>query len=114
MRQIEKLEAIAIGKATVHYQPAERRLGRPRYILEVFAKERGWRLSITTKSDLIQRDIALLSEIARANVLDVNITITTLRTNLARLLEPRAPRPDLGLETVKKLADAGIVVGVLP
>jgi len=114
LRKIDKREAIAIGTATDPYQPAERRFLRTHSILEVFAKERGWRLSITTKSDLIQRDIALLSEIARANVLDVNITITTLRTNLARLLEPRAPRPDLRLETVKKLADAGIVVGVFP
>ena len=114
LRKIDKREAIAIGTATDPYQPAERRFLRTRSILEVFAKERGWRLSITTKSDLIQRDIALLSEIACANVLDINITITTLRTNLARLLEPRAPRPDLRLETVKKLADAGIVVGVFP
>jgi DNA repair photolyase len=114
LSKIDKREAIAIGTATDPYQPAERRFLRTRSILEVFAKEHGWRLSITTKSDLIQRDLALLSEIGRANVLDINITITTLRTNLARLLEPRAPRPDLRLDTVKKLADAGIVVGVFP
>src|SRR5579864_2366050 len=104
LRKIDRREAIAIGTATDPYQPAERRFLRTRSILEVFAKECGWRLSITTKSDLIQRDLALLSEIARANVLDINITITTLRTHLARLLEPRAPRPDLRLDTVKKLA----------
>lgn len=83
-------------------------------MLEVFARERGWHLSITTKSDLIERDVALLAEIARANVLDVNITITTLNTELARMLEPRAPRPDLRLATVKKLAEAGICAGVFP
>src|SRR5205085_3793046 len=43
-----------------------------------------------------------------------NITITTLNTELARMLEPRAPRPDLRLATVEKLARAGIVVGVFP
>jgi len=112
--RIAKRDAIAIGTATDPYQPAERRFLRTRSILEVFARERGWHLSITTKSDLIQRDIPLLVEIARANVLDVNITITTLRTNLARLLEPRAPRPDLRLETVSRLTAAGIVVGVFP
>ena len=114
LRKIDKREAIAIGTATDPYQPAERRFGRTRSILEVFAKERGWRVSITTKSDLIQRDVALLAEIGRANVLDVNITITTLKADLARLLEPRAPRPDLRLATVTTLAENGICVGVFP
>jgi DNA repair photolyase len=67
-----------------------------------------------TKSDLIVRDLDLLQEIARANVLGVHITVTTLDTELARLLEPRAPRPDLRLNAVRKLADAGIMVGVNP
>jgi len=112
--KIDKREGIAIGTATDPYQPAERRFGRTRSILEVFTRERGWHVSITTKSDLIQRDVALLVEIARANVLDVNITITTLKADLARMLEPRAPRPDLRLATVRKLAAAGICVGVFP
>ena len=114
LRKAKKREAIAIGTAPDPYQPAERRFGRTRSILEVFVQERGWRLSITTKSDLIQRDIDLLTEIARANVLNINITITTLKTDLARMLEPRAPRPDLRLATVRKLTDAGICVGVFP
>jgi DNA repair photolyase len=114
LAKIDKREAIAIGTATDPYQPAERRFLRTRSILEVFAAQRGWRLSITTKSDLIQRDIDLLATIGRANVLDVNITITTLNTELARMLEPRAPRPDLRLVTVTRLAEAGIVVGVFP
>jgi DNA repair photolyase len=112
--KIDKREAIAIGTATDPYQPAERRFGRTRSILEVFAQQRGWRVSITTKSDLIQRDVALLQEIGRANVLDVNVTITTLNRKLASMLEPRAPRPDLRLATVTKLAEAGIWVGVFP
>src|SRR5689334_10695353 len=114
LRKVDKREAIAIGTATDPYQPAERRFGRTRSILEVFAQDRGWRVSITTKSDLIQRDVALLAEIARANVLDVNVTITTLKADLARVLEPRAPRPDLRLATVTTLAEAGICVGVFP
>src|SRR5437868_6136408 len=114
LKKIPKREAIAIGTATDPYQPAERRYGRTRAILEVFAAERGRRLSITTKSDLVTRDIDLLREIARANVLDINITITTLDTELARMLEPRAPRPDLRLAAVRKLTDAGICAGVFP
>ena len=81
-------------------------------ILEVFVRERGRRLGITTKSDLIVRDLDLLREIARGNVLDVNFTITTLDERLARLLEPRAPRPALRLAALRKLSGAGIAVGV--
>ena len=105
-----KRDDIAIGTATDPYQPAERRFGRTRAILEVFARERGWHLGITTKSDLIVRDIDLLKEIARRNVLGVNITITTLDEKLARLLEPRAPRSELRLEAVRRLRAAGICV----
>lgn len=60
------------------------------------------------------RDLDLLREVARANVLSVNITITTLDEALARLLEPRAPRPDLRLATVQRLAEGGIRTGVFP
>jgi DNA repair photolyase len=114
LRRIDRKDAIAIGTATDPYQPAERRFGRTRAILEVFARQRGWHVGMITKSDLIVRDIDLLQEIARANVLTVHITITTLDTELARLLEPRAPRPDLRLNAVRELAEAGIMVGVNP
>jgi DNA repair photolyase len=114
LKKIPKRESIAIGTATDPYQPAERRYERTRTILEVFATEKGRRLSITTKSDLVTRDIDLHREIARANVLDINMTVTTLDTDLARLLEPRAPRPDLRLEAVRKLSEAGICAGVFP
>lgn len=105
---------IAIGTATDPYQPAERRFQRTRAALEVFAGYSGLSLSITTKSDLVSRDIPLLVEIAARNSISVNMTITTLDTSLARLLEPRAPRPDLRLQTVRALAGAGIPVGVFP
>jgi DNA repair photolyase len=114
LRITAREESIAIGTATDPYQPAERRFERTRAILEVFAAQRGRRLSITTKSDLILRDIELLREIRRGNVLSINITVTTLDANLARLVEPRAPRPDLRLATVHQLARAGIAVGVFP
>lgn len=104
--------AIAIGTSTDPYQPAERRYGTTRSILEQFSRRRGFRLSITTKSDLIARDIDLLREIRRGNVLDVNITVTTTDDGLARKLEPKAPRPGLRLGAVRELADAGVSVGV--
>jgi DNA repair photolyase len=114
LRKLDPAEAIAIGTATDPYQPAERRFRRTRSILEVFAAEHGRRLSITTKSDLVTRDLDLLLRIAESNVLSINITITTLDRELARMLEPRAPRPDLRLRAVRILAGAGLRVGVFP
>lgn len=114
LARTDRKEHIALGTATDPYQPAERRFRRTRAILEVFARERGRFLGITTKSDLVLRDVDLLCEIARANVLGVNLTITTLDEKLARLLEPRAPRPALRLETVRRLSAAGICVSVFP
>lgn len=112
LRRIPREEHIAIGTATDPYQPAERRFGLTRRMLEVFTEERGLRLSITTKSDLVARDAALLRQVARRNVVYIHMTVTTLDARLARLLEPRAPRPDLRLAAVRTLADAGIQVGV--
>ncbi len=114
LRKLDRADHIAIGTATDPYQPAERRFRRTRAILEVFAGEKGRRLSITSKSDLVVRDLDLLGEIARRNVLSINITVTTLNRRLARLMEPRAPRPDLRLAAVHALAEAGIAVGVFP
>ena len=114
LTRIDRQDGIAIGTATDPYQPAERRFRRTRAILEVFARERGRRLGLITKSDLVLRDIDLLQEVARRNVFHVVITITTLSEKLARLLEPRAPRPDLRLKAVEGLAQAGLMVGVNP
>src|SRR5215472_13617866 len=71
-------EAIALGTATDPYQPAERRYGVTRGILEEFARHRGFELGIVTKSDLIVRDLELLQRVAQSNKLSVHVTITTL------------------------------------
>jgi DNA repair photolyase len=104
--------AIALGTSTDPYQPAERTFERTKQVLEVFAEGTGHSLSVTTKSDLITRDIDVLQRIARRNRLSVNVTVTTMDAALARKLEPRAPRPDLRLQAVRTLAGAGICVGV--
>ncbi len=114
LKKIDGSKGISIGTATDPYQPAERRFERTRSILEVFAQHSGVNLSITTKSDLVKRDIDLLQAIGRRNRVSVNMTITTLDVSLARALEPRAPRPELRLKAVRALADAGIMVGVFP
>jgi DNA repair photolyase len=105
-------DSIALGTATDPYQPAEQVFGATRAILEQFAAHEGLDVSITTKSNRIVRDLDLLRRIAARSTLHINITVTTMRPRLARLIEPRAPRPDLRLEAVRKLRDAGLSVGV--
>jgi DNA repair photolyase len=112
LKKIDPAMEIALGTATDPYQPIERRARITRSLLEVFARKTGYRLGIVTKSRLIERDIDLLAEIGRRNQLVVHVTITTADAKLARLLEPRAPRPDLRFLAVKRLRDAGIVAGV--
>jgi len=112
LRRVKPGESIALGTATDPYQPAERRYGVTRDILQEFARRRGFEVGIVTKSNLVVRDLELLQRIAQANRLSIHITITTLDADLARILEPRAPRPDLRLDAVHTLAQAGLRVGI--
>ncbi len=108
----EKPDHIAIGTATDPYQPAEREHGVTRACLEELVKREGLSISIITKSNQIVRDIDVLTKIAARSSLRIDITVTTMRARLARMLEPRAPRPDLRLAAVKELHEAGLAVGV--
>ena len=93
LRALPLGETIALGTATDPYQPAERRYGVTRKMLEVLLSLAGLHLGITTKSDLIVRDVELLKEVSRRHYLRVSMTVTTVDAELARLLEPMAPRP---------------------
>jgi DNA repair photolyase len=112
LRRVPLCESIAIGTATDPYQPAERRFHRTRRILEALALERGRTLVLTTKSDLVTRDLDLLMPISQANQLGVHMTVTTADDRLARLLEPKAPRPGLRFDALARLSRAGIHTGV--
>jgi len=112
LRKIPWEETIAIGTATDPYQPAERRYEITRRMLEVLARMPGMRFWITTKSDLIVRDIELLKRIAGHSQVSVNMTVTTMDARLARLTEPYAPRPELRIGAVEELRKAGIAAGV--
>ena len=113
LRKVPLGEEIAIGTATDPYQPIERTAEITRSLLEVFARGKGRNLGLITKSRLIERDIDLLQRISERNRLVVHITITTTDASLARLLEPRAPRPDLRFTAVARLRKAGIHTGIL-
>jgi len=113
LRRMKPGTHIALGTATDPYQPLERQQRITRSLLEVFTKFAGFTLGIVTKSTLIARDIDLLKTIAESNKLTVHLTVTTLNIKLARILEPRAPRPDLRIRTVAQMRQAGLRAGVL-
>ena len=113
LKKVKRGEEIAIGTATDPYQPAEKRFRVTLGILEELALHHGLEIGIVTKSDLILRDIELLRQVAEHNSLFVNITITTMNAKLARILEPRAPRPDLRMNAVRELNAAGLNAGVI-
>ena len=113
LKQVRPGEEIALGTATDPYQPTERRARVTESLLEVLARQRGLRIGLVTKSTLVERDIPLLQRVAENNTLVLHLTITTPNAALARLLEPRAPRPDLRLRTVARLRQAGLRTGIL-
>jgi DNA repair photolyase len=103
---------INIGASTDPYQPAERRLRVTRSLLEVLARFRH-PVTIVTKSALIERDLDLLVDLARDDLVNVFVSVTTLESQLKRTLEPRAPSPAARLRAVRSLHDSGVPVGVL-
>lgn len=103
---------IALGVNTDAWQPVERRTGLTRQILEVLVETRH-PVSLITKSALIERDLDLLAALAADDLVQVMVSVTTLDDELARTLEPRAARPARRLETIRRLHEAGVPVGVL-
>lgn len=103
---------IALGMNTDAYQPIEREYRITRGILEVLAECRH-PVSLVTKSALVERDIDLLAPMAAQGLATVYVTITTLDRSIARRLEPRAAAPERRLETLRRLSQAGIPVGVM-
>ena len=103
---------IALGANTDPYQPIERQYRVTRSILEVLAR-RNHPVGIVTKSNLVLRDLDILSAMAAKGLAKVYVSVTTLDRDLARKLEPRAPTPGRRLEAIEKLAQAGVPVGVM-
>jgi len=113
LKKVKREEEIAMGTATDPYQPAERRFEITRAILEELARHSGLTIGIVTKSNMVTRDTEILRRVREHNRICVNMTVTTVDTELARKLEPRAPRPDLRLEAVRQLNLAGVDAGVI-
>ncbi len=103
---------LQLGANTDPYQPIERTRRITRQVIEVLARFRH-PLGITTKSDLVTRDIDILAPMARDGLAAVALSVTTRDRVLARTLEPRCPTPQKRLDAVKRLADAGVPTGVM-
>ncbi|WP_322865790.1 PA0069 family radical SAM protein [Aquicoccus sp. G2-2] len=103
---------IAIGTNTDPYQPVERDRGLMRDCLKVLRDFRH-PVAIVTKGTLIERDLDILAPMAAEGLVRVGISVTTLRDEVARSMEPRVPRPARRLETVRRLSEAGVPVRVM-
>ena len=102
---------VNVATVTDPYQPAERKFKITREVLKVFLKHHN-ALMVTTKSDLILRDLDILTNIAKTGFLNVVITIPILDEDLRKKIEPKAASIQKRLEVVQKIHDAGITVGV--
>jgi DNA repair photolyase len=100
-------KTIAIGTNTDPYQPIERRYKIMRGILEVLERA-GHPVGIVTKSNLVLRDLDILSRMAERNLVKVALSVTTLDPKLARVMEPRASTPPRRLEALRQLTAAGV------
>ena len=105
-------KTIMMGGVTDIYQPIERGFGVTRAILEVMLK---WRhpVSMITKSQLILRDLDIISALAERGLTKVAVSVTTLDRRIARVMEPRAAAPHRRIEVIRRLTDAGVPVAVM-
>ena len=107
-----KPQVVALSGNTDCYQPVEKKKQLTRRCLEVFLDFRN-PVVIITKNHLVRRDIDLLAELAKYQCIGVTISITTLDTKLASLMEPRASTPERRLAAIRALSEAGVPVGYL-
>ncbi|WP_210394856.1 PA0069 family radical SAM protein [Motiliproteus sediminis] len=103
---------IALGSNTDPYQPLEREQQITRQLLEVLQRFRH-PFTLTTKSQLVLRDLDILAPMAAQRLCRVHISVTTLDNTLKRRLEPRTASPKARLQTIRDLNAAGVPVGVL-
>jgi DNA repair photolyase len=105
-------EVISLGANTDPYQPAERKLGITRGILEVCA-EFNQPVGIVTKNAMVERDLDILAPMAQKRLANVFVSVNNLDHEIARRLEPRCVAPKRRLQAIRALAQAGVPVGVL-
>lgn len=105
-------ELVNLGSVCDPYQPAERKYGITKKMLQVF-EQHNTPLTIATKSDLITRDIELLKEISDKTYLNIVVSLSSLNDIITRELEPHSPSISKRLEMIRKLREADLKVGIL-
>ncbi|MDR3639159.1 MAG: PA0069 family radical SAM protein [Isosphaeraceae bacterium] len=105
-------KTVALSGVTDAYQPIERRLTLTRRCLEVLAEFRN-PVAIVTKNRLVTRDADVLGAMAAYSGAAVFVSVTTLDSDLARRMEPRASTPPARLAAIEALRAAGVPVGVM-
>ncbi len=103
---------LVMSGVTDPYQPIERKLKITRECLRVLTEFRN-PVAIITKNHLVTRDIDLLGELAAHRAAAAFVSLTTLDPSLARAMEPRTASPEHRLDAVRRLAAAGVPVGVM-
>jgi len=103
---------ITIGANTDPYQPAEKKLGITRRLLEAFLEYRH-PVSLISKGGLMRRDLDLLKELTTRNLCSVAISVPTMDRSLKRLLEPRVPSAEIRMKLIEDLTDAGVPTSLL-
>lgn len=103
---------ISLSGNTDPYQPVERRLKLTRGCLQTLSKHRN-PVGIITKNHLVTRDIDILAPMAKLHLAQVMISVTTLRSEIARVMEPRTSIPARRLDAIEELVEAGIPTGVM-
>ncbi len=104
-------QVLGMCGVTDAFQPVERRLRLTRGCLKVLRDFRN-PVTIVTKNHLVTRDVDILAEMAGHDCVQVTISVTTLRNELQRVMEPRTSIPARRLDAIRALADAGVPVGV--
>jgi DNA repair photolyase len=105
-------KVLMLSGVTDCYQPIEKKLKITRGCFEVLLDFRN-PAAIVTKNILVTRDIDIFQEMAKHDLIKVNISLTTLDNDLARYMEPRASKPNQKLRAIEALAKAGVPVGIM-
>ena len=105
-------EPVTIGANTDPYQPAEKKLGITRQLLEVFLEHRH-PVSLISKSGLMRRDLDLLAELASLKLCSVAISVPTADNELKRRLEPRVPSAEVRFRLIEALSSRGVPTSLL-
>lgn len=107
-----KADTIVLSGNTDCYQPAEQKFKLTRSCLEVFLKYRH-PVGIITKNALLLRDLDILEELNKHHLVGVHISVTTLKEETRRILEPRTASIKKRLETIRRLSEKNIPVNAM-